>query len=52
MVMEYSNGQIHQNMRVNGKMIRLVEKEKCFTQMEIPMMENGWMIKHMARVFM
>jgi len=41
MGLEFNNGLIPQNMRVNGKTTKHVEKERCSTQMGTHTMGNG-----------
>jgi hypothetical protein len=38
-------------MKVGGKTIKLMAEEDLSMLMEMFMMVNGWMIKHMAKVF-
>lgn len=46
--MEFKNGLMGQDMRVNGKKIKLMGKVNFFTSMEMFLKENGNKIKQMV----
>lgn len=47
MDLEYSDGLMVQDMKVNGKIIKLMEKESFITLIEMFLKESGLMIKLM-----